>query len=722
MSNEDQFRDGTTLHIAPITTTGTTTMDSIGSFAGAFLSPIAADHRYRPSLCSIPEDRSPENERRRSTLLLQRLQERQRRQSLQATTPTSTHPMDTTTKNSDSCTFLSSENSTCTKDDEDNIVVDVTTKEEQLEDEFRGTSGATTNEGNEVEISSAYNQLQTYPVQESYVESSGKEDVRETSVLSNHTTADGVISEPEVDNVQPIPLFSESFRTRMSRLSASYTGSFDGDARPSGREGGTGTVQQSPGSSNLNEPNQQEELIGSVLIRSNLLNKHVYGGSFVEGKVQHVPSYGGDNNIRQPIDQGIPESISGDIGITERAAGDSTGGKGKQVDDTTDHSEKVEVESSRNSPHQRWVSPPKMDTTSETIATQDCDGGNGTPCKSRGKDRPIVACSPKLDAPARVDGIDSSFENHKAGEAATAESATPSHKSDPDLGASRTAFYKHIRGAARRRKNNLARSRDSLVAKEKEQVRYAAQARMQTVSNDQARNENSLDSRRERNVGRYQNDGTYGVPRVQKRPTTVPISPHLGSRRLVPPTSYAAVEEGQTGVPRVVKRPLTVPITPLAGRQHGQPRPMMTDSFARRIESGPVGVPKVSKRPLTVPRTPLVGRRREILKLDDGMTGVPKVHSRPPTKPESPLLGHRRQQHLWTDPGRKLQGLRHVAPVGSPPRSRTTTIPFQHTQQRAQQRQVEDRHTNTYAERRSEERRQQLAALRARLETLRVVL
>lgn len=195
-----------------------------------------------------------------------------------------------------------------------------------------------------------------------------------------------------------------------------------------------------------------------------------------------------------------------------------------------------------------------------------------------------------------------------------------------ELGASRNAFIQRLRGAAFRRKMNLTRSRDSLVAKEREHREAMAAsmaAKMQQEQQDREslllkcknqRSSSSIPSTAKMEqfdhtfkarpvpvtTGLAGSGGLFGVPKVEKRPTTTPLSPRLGVRRQSHRIKSARHAEedscdqpfhGDTG----------------ATTFHARPLPKTNGHLGA---AGQFGVPKVPKRPVTVPLSPLLGTRR----------------------------------------------------------------------------------------------------------------
>jgi hypothetical protein len=194
------------------------------------------------------------------------------------------------------------------------------------------------------------------------------------------------------------------------------------------------------------------------------------------------------------------------------------------------------------------------------------------------------------------------------------------------VGEHSSKFIDKIRDAAHKRKVEVTRSRDSLVAKEQEQLRSIAECKTMFAAikqklhrveeeNSQATKENNVD--RLRKITRRNNGfGGVGVPKVEKRPTTTPKSPMLGLRRkgpnLVPKWS-----EGQRDVskrkPKVEKRPTTTPKSPILGLRRKGP------NLVPKVSEGQKNVskskPTIKKRPTTTPKSPTLGLQRKGPKL-----------------------------------------------------------------------------------------------------------
>lgn len=172
------------------------------------------------------------------------------------------------------------------------------------------------------------------------------------------------------------------------------------------------------------------------------------------------------------------------------------------------------------------------------------------------------------------------------------------------IGLSSQVFIQKLRGAAFRRRMNLTRSRDSLAAKEKvhrQAIAASKAARTKLVVNN--------------------------IPIMSNEPAPLPeplISVQFKARR-VPQTTGARGAGGLSGVPKVAKRPATVPASPLLGRKRyphkllqrskyisaDKKRSLLRPSSNSLIPNfGVSGIPKVEKKPTTVPISPGLGRRR----------------------------------------------------------------------------------------------------------------
>ena len=231
--------------------------------------------------------------------------------------------------------------------------------------------------------------------------------------------------------------------------------------------------------------------------------------------------------------------------------------------------------------------------------------------------------------------------------------ADPSHTSDlssakKKLGASSHALVERLRGAAQKRKLLVTRSRDSFVAKEQKQK--------QSLEN--------LTSHTEEEEEVYEPEAPEPIrPTVQKRHFEGINPVREFKARPLPATTGDLGGGGQAGVPKVSKRPSTVPSSPLLGNRRRLKEGGVGESKAyqkvkeeerRRMEmtkeasSRKLSVSNAaSKKPPSTdtPHVPFKARPLPATTGDlghGGQTGVPKVAKRSPTIPSSPLLGHRR--------------------------------------------------------------------------------
>jgi len=206
------------------------------------------------------------------------------------------------------------------------------------------------------------------------------------------------------------------------------------------------------------------------------------------------------------------------------------------------------------------------------------------------------------------------------------------------VGQSSTEFFERIRNAVHRRKVAMTRSRDSLVAKEEEQLRSNAElkdkAQAKTMKQPQDVNppvKTNHDFTRLEATGKafkarplppttgiLGSGGMEGVPKVEKKPSTTPFSPLLGSRRRQKPKIKALkrpkARTSKTPVVFDLPKPVLSPSIPTSKPKVQEPRPFKARAIPKVIRStengGQYGVPKVEKRPLTLAKSPLLGSRR----------------------------------------------------------------------------------------------------------------
>ncbi|KAG7346142.1 hypothetical protein IV203_005210 [Nitzschia inconspicua] len=258
--------------------------------------------------------------------------------------------------------------------------------------------------------------------------------------------------------------------------------------------------------------------------------------------------------------------------------------------------------------------------------------------------------------------------------------STPPHEQDTSsvvddlqsarkqVGESSSNFINKIRNAAHKRKVAVTRSRDSLVAKEQEQLRSIAESKAlksrHNISLDKTSEtkENHPPQKQEECSSIFKNPFKYkkgngfsgcGVPKVEKRPTTTPYSPLLGSRRKQR-VSARALEAPRASISKISKkislvkrqkpnqiRQVNLTVTKESTKRESatQPHSRLSTSFKARPmpsstgtrgRAGQLGVPKVPKRPVTVPKSPGLGKKR-LSRLDSNTKSNMKVKSRVPS-------------------------------------------------------------------------------------------
>ena len=187
-------------------------------------------------------------------------------------------------------------------------------------------------------------------------------------------------------------------------------------------------------------------------------------------------------------------------------------------------------------------------------------------------------------------------------------------KTREELGATSHAFIERLRGAAHRRKMNLARSRDDLAAKEREQreaiaaskarqsepVRVIVPERRKTMPGRPEPTVATFKARPLPETNGWQGSaGLYGVPKIEKKKVTTPFSPLLGARRQL----RKMIGKADSSKPARTESTEDTP-----NQFHARPLPKFTSNL---IKAGQWGLPKVAKRPVTVPQSPLLGPRRK---------------------------------------------------------------------------------------------------------------
>jgi hypothetical protein len=214
--------------------------------------------------------------------------------------------------------------------------------------------------------------------------------------------------------------------------------------------------------------------------------------------------------------------------------------------------------------------------------------------------------------------------------------------------ASSMDFIQQLRGAAFRRKMNISRSRDSLVAKERNHREHIASQKLQRENDEIERrrqqemiihhNKNLLAQQRKLSIshknistsfkarplpsttGFKGSGGLAGVPKVEKRLPTIPKSPYLGQRRVLRSADNTTViqkhdADYKENADNDNRQSRQVNRSASSKHQHQSvndtfkaiPLPKSSSQIG---SAGQAGIPKVPKRMVTVPQSPLLGIRR----------------------------------------------------------------------------------------------------------------
>lgn len=309
-------------------------------------------------------------------------------------------------------------------------------------------------------------------------------------------------------------------------------------------------------------------------------------------------------------------------------------------------------------------------------------------------------------------------------------------KTTRDLGASSSAFIQQLRGAAFRRKKELARSRDSLAAKEREQRKTIATYEAARMHQQDLARQVAAEEQRRRSLtikllsretfkarplpettGVQGSGGLAGVPKVEKKPTTTPISPYLGPRRYLR-QHLDPDSEDHHKLSSLTKQP---PLQTLSSFK-ALPLPMTTGQFG---DAGQAGVPKVQKRKITIPHSPLLGFRRMQKEGPSSVQSLPKLN----------LVAKIKQRHSNSSQARGLSQSILGADLCSQkendeaivtPRNNVTEAYIPHSTDRAKKRaEFEIRRTQNEQIRYEDERRdreRRVQALRKELTKLRMSL
>ena len=181
-----------------------------------------------------------------------------------------------------------------------------------------------------------------------------------------------------------------------------------------------------------------------------------------------------------------------------------------------------------------------------------------------------------------------------------------------NLNAQSSVLAERLRGAAHKRMISITRSRDSLAAKESlhfgkhddesetddEAARIIMDRQValhKVVEEKEVRRgvENSQEKVKPSAPSIAGCEDRIGVPKITRRPTTVPISPKLGSRR-----DDLSLSSSAKGMPKLVKSNNTE-----------KPKSLGASDEGKREQRG---LPTVKRRPLTIPKSPCLGARRNL--------------------------------------------------------------------------------------------------------------
>ncbi len=223
---------------------------------------------------------------------------------------------------------------------------------------------------------------------------------------------------------------------------------------------------------------------------------------------------------------------------------------------------------------------------------------------------PVLLKTPKTNASDKnhsnvTDGDDSYFAQPKDLSSAK-----------KNLNAQSSALVERLRGAAQRRMVQLTQKRDSLAAKEIQQLQRKEH---DSVMNDIIEEEDS--------------QAKLNIEELDEKQSNRKPSNNTFKARPMP--SFAKEGSGPSGVPEIIKKPTTKPISPKLGPRRegssnacGMKETNQKDAFC---------IPSFKARPM-----PKFRDKDGVIKV------VPKAKKKQVTIPKSPLLGLKRQQNTST--------------------------------------------------------------------------
>jgi hypothetical protein len=201
--------------------------------------------------------------------------------------------------------------------------------------------------------------------------------------------------------------------------------------------------------------------------------------------------------------------------------------------------------------------------------------------------------------------------------------ATDTEQSDFVVDNQRANVVEKLRGAAFKRRMDVSRSRDSLIAKEqlhREQNLFVKVVPPPTSTDKDLADGRELHDSKNKKEASNSNEKPLNQFRALPLPKT---------------TGLLEGSYGLAGVPNIKKKDLTVASSPYLGRRRQQrtlaSRETGTDNRPRLLpptykEGGSIGLPRIVKKPTTVPHSPMLGPRR-------AQSARPVSSRRPPVVP-----------------------------------------------------------------------------------------
>lgn len=234
-------------------------------------------------------------------------------------------------------------------------------------------------------------------------------------------------------------------------------------------------------------------------------------------------------------------------------------------------------------------------------------------------------------------------------------------------------FIGKMRDAANKRKAAVTRSRDFLVAREQEQIRSIAEceSRLTTLkekleSGGETNKENeAFQQIRKKSNNTLNGFGGVGVPKVEKRPTTKPLSPKLGLRRNGGKTKTTKKKKMESSKKISAFKPIAKSNITIFNDAEIDECKHSTSLIDRKKQSKNEAVGSKSKSNAKKEDQELFGapggfKARPIPssttgRWNAGQLGIPRVSKRALTVPVSPCLGPKRQTRIAVEVGQKTK-------------------------------------------------------------------